>query len=495
MNRLARHLRRISAPLRSSEHLLGAAATLLSGSLLAQVLVYLARPVLTRIYPPETFGLLTVFVAVTALLGTVATGRYVDAILLPEDEEEALPLIGVAGALLALVTLLSGLLGFYGGGIGRWFGQPDLGPWLTLVPVALAATGVLQIAETWYTRTEAFRPISATRVLQSVLTVTVQIAGGLLGGGAGALIGGHVGGYVGAALALGGLLALRRGSAVRAASSLRKMVRSARRYGRFLGYSAPAALLNNLGGRLPVLILLWFFDAETVAFYGLAHGSLAVPLTVVNGAVGQVFFARAPEADRTDRLVVLTRRTLRRLLALSLPATVLVIVAGPALFATIFGSEWTEAGRYARYLGAWIGLAAVASPLTRLFDVLEEQGSDLLFSTGMFVLHTGALLVGCGTGDPRAALLIYGVSGLLLRIAHLGVMLALAGVRPGALTSGLLVPLGGGLLWSAPVIATYAAGAPIGALAALGIGGLGYLWVFLRREAHESEGPHENEGP
>lgn len=479
---ISRYVSRLTAPIRSTEHFVGATATLLSGSVLAQILVYAARPAVTRLYPPEVFGLLTAFVAVTALLGTVATGRYVDALLLPDDDRDALPLIQVAATILLTFSGASLLFYWRGDVVASWFAQPELAPWLGLLPVALLGTGALQIFETWFTRTESYRVISRTRILRSGIIVLVQVAGGLAGGRAGTLIGGYVGGYVGAALALGGLFLMRYGPALRARTSVGAMTRSARRYARFLRYSTPAALLNNLGGRLPVLILLWYFDTEVVAFYGLAHGSLAVPLNLVNGAIGQVFFARAPGAVQENRLPALTRSVTDRLLALALPGALLAVALGPPLFETVFGSAWTEAGRFARYLGPWLAFAAVTSPLTRLFDVLEEQRIDFWFSAGMFAVHVTVLILGCRTGDPRTALLTYGVAGILLRVAHLGLLLRLAGVAATSLGRGLGAALGGGVLWVGLVALGYGTGA-LPALLGLGAGGLVYAWLLLRRES------------
>lgn len=484
---ISRYLGRLTAPLRSRTHFAGATATLLSGSVLAQILVYAARPAVTRLYPPEVFGLMTAFVAVTALLGTVATGRYVDALLLPDDDRDALPLVQVAGTILLAFSAASLVFYWTGDVVASWFAQPELAPWLGLLPVALLGTGALQIFETWFTRTEAYRAISRTRVLRSGIIVLVQVGGGLAGGRAGTLIGGYVGGYVGAALALGGLFLMRYGPALRARTSVGAMTRSARRYARFLRYSTPAALLNNLGGRLPVLILLWYFDADVVAFYGLAHGSLAVPLNLVNGAIGQVFFARAPGAMQENRLPALTRAVTDRLLVLALPGAVLAVTLGPPLFETVFGPAWTEAGRFARYLGPWLALAAVTSPLTRLFDVLEEQRTDFWFSAGMFVLHVTVLILGCRTGDPRTALLSYGATGMLLRLAHLALLLRLAGVPATSLGRGLGPALGGALLWAGLIALGYAAGSVAAALLGLGAGGLVYAWLLLRRESAEHD--------
>ena len=260
------------------------------------------------------------------------------------------------------------------------------------------------------------------------------------------------------------------------------LARSARRYGRFLRYSTPAALLNNLGGRLPVFILLFFFDAEVVAFYGLAHGSIAVPLNLVNGAAGQVFFARGPEAIREERLPILTREVAARLVSVALPAALLALWLGPLLFETVFGESWRRAGVFARYLAPWLALAAIASPLTRLFDLLEAQKLDFRFSAAMFLAHTSALLGACAWMDPVGALALYGGVGLVLRFLHLGVLLDLAEVRAGGILRTLGRPLLGALGWTILTHLGFLAGSTLGGLTGLLLGAAAYTWLILDQE-------------
>src|SRR5690606_32485593 len=70
--------------------------TLVGGAAAAQALVFATRPVLTRLFTPDDFGVLTVFVTLVAVLGTVASGRYEDALMLPEDDGEAAHVLSLA---------------------------------------------------------------------------------------------------------------------------------------------------------------------------------------------------------------------------------------------------------------------------------------------------------------------------------------------------------------------------------------------------------------
>jgi O-antigen/teichoic acid export membrane protein len=68
----------------------------------------------------------------------------------------------------------------------------------------------------------------------------------------------------------------------------------------------------------------------------------------------------------------------------------LVVVAGPQLFALVFGSAWTEAGRFAQFL-AFVSLGQlVVAPVSQTLTVLERQ--DLRLALDALRVGTLALV-------------------------------------------------------------------------------------------------------
>jgi hypothetical protein len=64
-------------------------AALITGTTIAQAIPLLIAPVLTRIYTPEDFGLLATLTSMTMIVGSVATGRYEMALIIPKKESYA----------------------------------------------------------------------------------------------------------------------------------------------------------------------------------------------------------------------------------------------------------------------------------------------------------------------------------------------------------------------------------------------------------------------
>ena len=70
--------------------------TLFKGSFISQLIPLAISPFLTRLYTPEDFGVLSLFVAITSILGSVINGRYEQALMLVNDKRK-----------INLITLLS----------------------------------------------------------------------------------------------------------------------------------------------------------------------------------------------------------------------------------------------------------------------------------------------------------------------------------------------------------------------------------------------------
>ncbi len=404
--------------------------TLLSGTTVALALAYLARPILTRLYTPDDFGLARFFIALVGTLLPVLSFRYEDALMLPETEEEAATVLQLSGCITLLMVVLSGGLYLFREPFSAWFDEPGIADWLWLVPVALLVMRLSRLAEMWHIRQKRFRPISAAQVSQTGVMVGTRLGVGLppIRAGAGGLIGGFVLGHLAAALLYAGVLAKSRDRRLFQGFSVQFLRAAARRYRRFPFFSMPSALLSALVTQLPILLLLPYFDRHVLGLFGLAFNTLLIPLSLVGAAVAQVFFVHAAEAHRDQTLPHLTATVHRRLVALGLFPTLAFMMAAPDVFDVVFSHVWRGAGVYLQYLAPWLFLSAVASPLTRLFDILERQRLELLTSLFMFVALAVALYLGGRSGQITTCLIFLGVSGASVRLVQLAILLHLGKV-------------------------------------------------------------------
>lgn len=389
---------------------------LVSGATFAQVITVLASPILTRLYPVEAFGITALFSSITGILGVIVCLRYELSIMLPETDEEASNLLAVSLAAVFLVSLLTIPIVWLGG--DTFLGllkAPELGPYLWLVPPTIFVAGIFLALNYWNSRTKRFGRLSIARVSSSSIATATQLSAGFAGlASAGSLIGASLVGSTVATLVLGGQIWRDDRSIFRRSINWAGMLQGVKRHRKFPLFSTWTALLNNTSWQLPSFLLSAFFSSTVVGYYALGTRVLRLPMSLIGSALGQVFFQRASVAIIEGDLDILVERTFRWLVQIGLFPMLLLTIIGKDLFVFVFGAPWAEAGVYTQILSIWMFLWFISSPLTTLFSVLEKQEFGLKVNVVKIILRFTALMVGGLLGNARLAIMLFGLSGILV---------------------------------------------------------------------------------
>jgi len=181
---------RLSA-IRASDFVRSAGA-LVGGTAVAQALTVLALPILTRLYSPEQFSLLAVYVATLTIVQVVACLRLEIAIPLPEHDVDAANLLalGLLSAISAAAIMALLVLGFGNAFFGA-IGQPEMQAYGILLPFGIWLAGSYAALQFWSTRKRRFATIARTKMMQAGSGLTAQLSLGWAGAGPVGLLLGH----------------------------------------------------------------------------------------------------------------------------------------------------------------------------------------------------------------------------------------------------------------------------------------------------------------
>ena len=80
--------------------------TLMTGTTISQAIPISISPILTRIYTPEDFGVFALFLAITTIIGSFSNGRYELAIMLPENDEDAINIAGLGFIISSTISIV-----------------------------------------------------------------------------------------------------------------------------------------------------------------------------------------------------------------------------------------------------------------------------------------------------------------------------------------------------------------------------------------------------
>lgn len=372
-------------PLRRVTHILAARpflrhVTLLSGgTAAAQAIAVLSMPITTRLYLPEHFGVLAVFVSILALTTPLATLNYAVTIPIAEDEDLADDVLRLCFLITIAFSLLVALALFFCSGFIR-VRYPDvhLTPYLWLLPITLFGAGLYQALSNWALRNKQFKLIAGTQLSRGFSSAVTKIGlGGLGVRPLGLLMGYFLSQASGTSAIFLALLRQKPGffNCFRWAG----IYYAARRFVRFPLTRTWSNLLHAMSTSLPPLCMATFYSTQAAGLFGLAFAIIAMPMKLLGTSIGQVYYAEIAQygKSRPDKIFRLSMAVLKKLLVVAVVPVAGIIAAGPLLFALLFGEEWREAGIYARYLAPSLLIHFATNPIGHCLDVLEMQLSRL----------------------------------------------------------------------------------------------------------------------
>ena len=395
----------------------------MAGTAAGQLVAAAAAPVLSRLYSPSDFGVFSVVSALAITLGTVTALRYESAIPLPSTDEDARSLV-VVGMIICLVSaLLLGLaVWLFSPWVAEMLDEPRLKPWLITVPLIAALFGLFRLLNQWALRAQRYAATARRNVLQSVVTVVVQIVVGWRAPGAGGLVSGlAVGQGLGAASLLSG--ASLRGKVARESLGTNLV-----RYRRFPLTLAPAGLINAAGVYVPLLMVAALYGTDAAGWLGFTQRILALPMMLIGQSVAQVYLSELAKTHRdgTSGEAALFWSATKKLSILGALGAAVFLCAGPGLFALVFGGAWRTSGSMAQALSISLAAQLVASSLSQTLVVFERTGLQLAWDitrlatvVGTIALCSaqGASLLTCIWALSVASALTYALSWELSRRA------------------------------------------------------------------------------
>ena len=117
--------------------------TLMTGTTISQAIPIAISPILTRIYSPEDFGLLAIFLALSTIFGSIANGRYELAIMLPKKDEDAINVFALGLIICSIFSLiLVVIILLFNNHFIKILGNEDFYLWLHFVPLSVFLFGI-----------------------------------------------------------------------------------------------------------------------------------------------------------------------------------------------------------------------------------------------------------------------------------------------------------------------------------------------------------------
>lgn len=365
--------------------------TLMTGTTIAQAIPIAITPILTRIYRPEDFGVLALFMAITAVLGAIANGKYELAIMLPKSNIEALNIVYLSVIISSLFSLLLFIvILLFKSNIIVLLGEPEIENWLYFVPITVLAMGLYNALLVYNNRIKKYRDISISSVSKSTGQSLAQILIGFLKAGPMGLIFGQV-------------LSYFAGNIILIKNTLNKnnfndsidkkiIMEMAKKHKKFPSFSMPSVFLNSINLNSVSFLISSIFSVTTLGFYSLTQRIIGIPASVIGKSFSQIYYQKASEQyNKSNTTEAIFLNTLKKLFLIGIPIFTIAFFVVEPLFSFVFGDEWVISGTYSKIIIPLAFTRFVSSTLSVTTSVHNKQQYGLyinillLFSTiGIF---------------------------------------------------------------------------------------------------------------
>lgn len=366
--------------------------TLMTGTTLAQAIPIALTPILTRIYSPQDFGVLAIFIAICTIFGSVASGRYELAIMNPESDIDARNLVFLGGVIAFFISLLLLIITFFfNENIIGLIGEPSLEGWLYFVPIVVFLTGLFNVFNYLNIRDKKFNIVARSGIYKASTVASTQVVVGLYNTNGYGLISGYI---VGQFVVVIKLMKSYFSADFLVGVNRLSLFKVAKRYKKFPLISSFSALCNVASQQVPLILLGLFYATNVAGFFSVASRILIIPVNVIGAAFGQVFFQRTSSCNSIDDIKIVTYATVKKLVLIGFIPFSFVLAFGDILAVLALGGEWEVAGLYMQKFSLWLYFVFITSPITNLYATLERQKEALLFNFLLLVLRISSIVIG-----------------------------------------------------------------------------------------------------
>ncbi|NMM48805.1 oligosaccharide flippase family protein [Marinigracilibium pacificum] len=381
MVKFANQFFNLISKLKSSQFFRQIFVTLL-GNGLGFAIGFLLTPVISRLYPPEAYGLFSIINSIVAVLVMLSTLNYTNAIVLPKSNHKFYRLIQISFFLVLITSVLLVLIlllfeDFFAENIEL----PVSDVWLYMIPVLVFLSGVFQILNSWSIKNGEFKSISKSKFVGILSGKSVAILIGFIKpfNYVGILIGELIGKFFFISLLLNKRV-IRRTKFILTNLNLSKIKEVAVEYKRYPLFALPANWLQALILQIPVYFLSHYFDLESVGYYSMANGLLIIPLNVLGNSVASVFMKRAVDLQYVkERLARETENLYFKLLYVVIVPFAVLFIYGENIFTILLGDQWGTSGELASIMTVYFVFQTCAIPISLIYMVKQKEKQFLYF--------------------------------------------------------------------------------------------------------------------
>jgi len=378
---------------------------LFKGTVIAQIIAFLASIFLAKLYGANAFGLFGVFVSTASVFAIINTLQLDNFIILSKKKTDSK---NWTRFLLILTPFISVLLSFL-----LFLSLPFLtNQKINETTVLLSGFAAIllsynKISEAFLTFNKDFIPISFAKIIFVIANISMQYVLFFYYQNTGLIYG-----FIVALLSVC-IYYFIKNSNVFGNYQFKKIKKDIHKNTSILTYLLPSNIINSMAlHAMPILILAFFSDKEAgVYFFSLKI--LAAPLFLISSSVSQVFYQKSEDLHQTDNTLLyhLSKKVIKTNVLLMLFFIVIINTIGIKILEIYLDKGWEQLKIFTFLLSFLVLARASFNPISSLIIVLHKNHIGLIFNVYLLLINLIAIYVGYQFSDIIYTIIILTIFG------------------------------------------------------------------------------------
>lgn len=351
---------------------------------IAQVILIITTPIITRLYSPTEFGEFTIFSNIAMILIPIINARY-DLLIVNTKNDRSANILSQISFLISLLILLI-LIPIFA--ISAWL-YPNFILDFIFIIIILFLVSLTNIFTNYLNKERKYKVLSLINVFRAGSMALLQIIFGLLALGSLGLIIGFSLSYI-AGITLGYKTFKKHFNIVRDKEETKALFLENKNQ---LVYSTPSILLNSLSFSVVVFFIGILYTNTEVGIYGMAIRVLGIPVTIISLGLSKIFMQQANDyyiEYGNFRNLLLKFSSI--LVIVSIILYVPLYLFSEELVNILLGHSWVDAITVIKIVIPLFVIRLIVSTVSLSVIVLQKQQLELILQA-LFLIGTTATFV------------------------------------------------------------------------------------------------------
>ena len=150
-------------------------------------------------------------------------------------------------------------------------------------------------------------------------------------------------------------------------------------------------MANSAGLQFPILAIAILAGEGESGFLLMAMQILAAPVTLIGGAVSQVYLSTAAQKKDSLELASYTKKVAGYLLFYGFGPIVMIGLLSPLVMPYVLGDGWARTGDIALWICPWMAMRFVSSPISMVMHICNKQKQLMAITIAGFFLRVGSV--------------------------------------------------------------------------------------------------------